>query len=78
MFCSDLGLYEARMNVVRSLLPSHDALLLQEVHGTSGMLEAWPRPRGYQAFFSPGANAGRAGVDIIIRLFVWQNFENVP
>ena len=32
------------MNVVMSLLPSHDALLLQEVHGTSGMLEAWPRP----------------------------------
>ena len=46
LFCSDLGLHEARMNVVMSLLPSHDALLLQEVHGTSGMLEAWARPRG--------------------------------
>ena len=76
LFCSDLGLYEARMNVVMSLLPSHDALLLQEVHGTSGMLEAWPRPRGYQAFFSPGANAGCAGVGILLSELFLQNFEN--
>ena len=66
------------MNVVMSLLPSHDALLLQEVHGTSGMLEAWSRPRGYQAFFSLGANAGCAGVGILLSESFLQNFEGAP
>ena len=40
LFCANPAFREGRMGVVTSLLPGHDALLLQEVHGTSGMLEA--------------------------------------
>ena len=61
--------------VITSLLPGHDALLLQEVHGTSGMLEAWARPRGYRAFFSPGATTGCAGVGILLSETFLQRFE---
>ena len=66
------------MGVVTSLLPGHDALLLQEVHGTSGMLEAWARPRGYRAFFSPGATTGCAGVGILLSETFLQRFEEEP
>jgi len=78
LFCANPAFREGRMGVVTSLLPGHDALLLQEVHGTSGMLEAWARPRGYRAFFSPGATTGCAGVGILLSETVLQRFEEEP
>ena len=78
LFCANPAFREGRMGVVTSLLPGHDALLLQETHGTSGMLEAWARPRGYRAFFSPGATTGCACVGILLSGTFLQRFEEEP
>ena len=54
------------MRFLCKLLANHNVVLLQETHGTAGYHLSWTPPRGTKAWFSAGANAGCAGVGIVI------------
>ena len=58
VFCSDPYIHEEKVSFLAKLAKGHDAVMIQEAHGTAGMYEAWAGLRGYTAFFSVGVNTG--------------------
>ena len=55
-----------KISFISKLAKGHDAVMIQEAHGTTGMYEAWAGLRGYTAFFPAGVNTGCVGVGILL------------
>ena len=50
-FCVDDGKYQAKIRHLASLLSNHDAVAVQETHGTAGLYLSWRPPRGSRGCF---------------------------
>ena len=59
---------------VHELSAAHDMTLLSEVHGDDGVCQAWQRPRDCEAWFSPSAEYGVAGIGLVAKRSFLQSF----
>ena len=56
----------------------HDAVLIQEAHGTAGAYRSWRAPIGCKSWWSAGASYGCAGVGIVVKQSVLPLFDAEP
>ena len=66
-----------KLTHLKTLLTRSDAVLITEAHGTVGQHAAWSPPSGTAAWWSPGPSAARAGVGIVVKQTLLNNFTEV-
>ena len=74
LHCRDPRKNAANKSYVHELSAARDMTLLSEVHGDDGVCQAWQRPRDCEAWFSPSAEYGVAGIGLVAKRSFLQSF----
>jgi len=77
-FCTNLEQHAEKFGYLCSLMSQHDAMALQEVHGTLGTHMAFRSPLGCTSFFSAGASYGTGGIGLVVRDSFLAKFDPHP
>jgi len=75
LFASRSSRHAAKAAYVYRRCAQFDIILLQECHGTLGEMQAWSLPKGFTAYWSPGPRPGVAGIGILIRDSLEDQFD---